>query len=114
MENEKIDEDIINSLEENLKIQKEINSKSKEYIFILESMLAEKNNSINNLSNESHLKGEALFYKNKELAKQREKLNNINSIIRENEYLKHQNDLYRNSKSWKITKPLRALKRVFK
>ena len=104
-------EEKINKLNDELKIQKDINSKSKEYILVLENLISNLNNKekkyiddVNNKINEIH----TLENKNAHLYDENQKLKNEVSILK-----KFKNEVL-NSKSWKITKPLRFLISIFK
>lgn len=103
--------ELINYLDNELKTQKEINFKTKEYLMLLESVIEDNKITVN--FNEKRKKDYAdnsniLDVKYDNLLKSNEELK------RENEELKRAINVYKNSNSWKITKPLRSLMKIFK
>lgn len=87
-------EDENKSLQEKLKMKDNIINNNKDYIMVLEAALYKKSKEYDQLN--SSIK--ELKQKNNEL-----KISNTELKNRENEFL--------NSKSWKLTKPLRSIKR---
>lgn len=87
-------EDENKSLQEKLKMKDNIINNNKDYIMVLEAALYKKSKEYDQLN--SSIK--ELKQKNNKL-----KISNTELKNRENEFL--------NSKSWKLTKPLRSIKR---
>ena len=93
LENEKIIEDLEVQLDE----LKFVSNNTKEYLFVLESQINEKNKKINSLKKD-------IKKKNKELK----------SLKKDLKKVKNENKELKSSTSWKITSPLRKLFRIFR
>ena len=90
-------EKLIDELETQLDELKFISDSTKEYLFVLEREVNEKNKKIKSLQ--------------KDIKKKNKK---IKELKKENKKIESENKLIKSSTSWKITSPLRKLFRLFK
>lgn len=92
-------EEIIQKLSKELADEKFINNKTKEYLFVIENRLSEKDKKIG-------LQGSIISENDKKIKLQEKKIKKQNEKLKK---LKKENQSLKNSTSWKITAPFRRI-----